>query len=300
MKRTIKTLCLTLMLVAIGNGTAIAQSLKVPAPSPLMTVKQAFALSDISIEYSRPSSKGRSVYGGLVPFGKVWRTGANSSTKITFGEDVTINGTALKAGTYAIYSIPNKDKWNIMFYSDLKLGGDVANYNKANEVLNIEVNTKALRDTVNTFTININDITASKCEIELAWELTSVKFTVAANIDATIMSNIDKSINTDSRPYFQAASYYFENNKDLNLALTWVNKAVDQNPKAFWVMLLKAKIENKLKDTTAAIASANKVIAMAKEAKNDDYVTMAEALISSIRTPAVATPTEAVKPKKKK
>lgn len=295
MKHSIQLLCAFVFAAVSGLS---AQTLKVPAPSPLQTLKQAFALSDISIEYSRPSAKGRVVFGDVVAYGKVWRTGANGATKITFGEDVKVRGVKVPAGAYALYTVPGKDSFQVMLYKDLKLGGDVANYNKANEQISFFVKTGKLTEKVETFTINVAAITASSANIELSWENTVVAFEVVADIDAAIMANIDAAINKDARPYYQAASYYYENGKDMNTALTWVTKATEQNPKAYWVMLLKAKIENKLNDTAAAIISANKVIAMATEGKNADYVKMGEDLIKTIRKPAAIAP--ATEPKKKK
>lgn len=260
-----------------------AQVLKTPAPSPLQTLKQNFALSDISIEYSRPSSKGRAVFGDLVPFDKIWRTGANASTKVTFSEAVEIEGNKVPAGTYALYTIPGKDKWQVLFYKDLKLGGSVNDYKTENELFRISVAVSKLTEKVETFTININDISANTCKIELSWENTKIAFGVVAEIETAIMKNIETVMSTDSRPYYQAANYYYENNKDLKKALEWINKAVEQNPKAYWVALLKAKIELKNGDKTAAIATANKVIELAKEAKNDDYIKMAENLIKDAK-----------------
>ncbi len=266
-----------LMTVGLTNMSA---QVKVPAPSPLQTVKQAFALSEITIEYSRPSVKGRVIYGDVVPFGKTWRTGANSSTKITFGEDVKLEGNAVVAGTYALYTIPNKDSWEIMLYKDLTLGGNVAEYKKENEVLRFTVKPKALNDKVETFSILMSDITSSTANIELNWEKTRVSIAVVSDIDAKIMKSIQTNVIADSRPYFQAASYYYETNKDLNLASEWVDKAIAQNPKAFWMVMLKAKIQVKLKDTAGAITSANTVVTLATEAKNDDYVAQANKLIA--------------------
>lgn len=263
--------------------TADAQQLKVPAPSPAQTLDQAFALSNIKIEYSRPSAKGRTVYGDLVPFGKVWRTGANASTKITFGEDVTIEGKPLAAGTYALYSVPNKDSWDLMFYKDLTLGGNVADYKTENEVLKIQAKPTSLGNPVETFTINVNDITSNTANIALDWEKTRVAFKVTADIESKIMKSIEANVEKDNRPYFQAASYYYDNNKDLNKALEWVNKAAEQNTKAFWILHLKAKIQSKMKDYKGAIATAEQSIALAKEAKNDDYVKMNEKLIEEAK-----------------
>lgn len=275
----LKTLTVASALV-LSASVATAQQFKSPAPSPLQTVKQAFALSDITIEYSRPSAKGRVIYGDIVPFGKVWRTGANGATKITFGEDVKVEGTAVTAGTYALYTVPNKDSWEIMLYKDLTLGGNVAEYKKENEAARFTVKTKALNDKVETFSIDVADVTSTTANIELNWEKTRVAFSVLADIDAKMMKSIETALANDSRPYFQAANYYYETNKDMNKALEFVNKAVDQNPKAFWVLQLKAKIQTKLNDKKGAIASAEQVVVLATEAKNDDYVKQAQKVIA--------------------
>jgi hypothetical protein len=269
--------------VVLFSFSASAQSLKVPAPSPLQTVKQAFALSDITIEYSRPSAKGRLVYGDLVPFGKVWRTGANGSTQITFGENVKLSGKDVPTGTYALYSIPGKEAWEILVYKDLKLGGDVANYKKEDELVRFSVKPTNLNDKVETFTINVANITAKSANIELCWENTKVSFSVEADIDAKIMKNIETTMAKDARPYHQAASYYFDNNKDLNKALEWSTKAVENSPKAYWMWLLKAKIQLKLNNKKGATESATKVVELAKADQNDDYVKMGEKLLSEAK-----------------
>lgn len=259
---------------------AYAQTLKVPAASPTQTLKQNFGVGDIQIEYSRPSVKGRVIFGGLLPYGKIWRTGANGSTKITFSDDVKIEGNEVKAGTYALYSIPNKDAWELMLYKDLSLGGNMADYKVENEILRFKVVPVAYAEKVETFTINLNDITTTSTTLELIWDKIKVPVKITTEIDAKVMKSIEATVVTDTRPYFQAASYYFENNKDLNQALVWVNKALEQNPKAFFMMMLKARIELKLQNKAAAIASAEKTILMAKEAKNEDFVKMAEAFIA--------------------
>ncbi len=271
------------MLLSTLPFMASAQQLKTPAPSPTQTLDQAFALSNIKIEYSRPSMKGRVIYGDLVPFGKVWRTGANASTKITFGDDVKIEGVALKAGTYALYTIPNKDSWEIMFYKDLALGGNVADYKAENEVLRVKAKPTALGNKVETFTINVADITPTSANIELVWEQTRVAFKVTEEIDAAIMASIEKTVIKDSRPYFAAASYYYENDKDQKLALEWADKAFKANPSAYWVAHLKAKIQIKLKDYSGAIATAEQSLALAKTAKDDTYAAMNEKLIAEAK-----------------
>lgn len=266
--------------IAICSLSVQAQQLKVPAPSPAQTVKQNFALGEVSFEYSRPGVKGRVIFGDVVPFGKVWRTGANATTKITFTEDVKLEGNDVKAGTYGLYTIPNKDSWDIMLYKDLTLGGNVAEYKQENEVLRFKVKPTVLANKIESFTINMDNVLPTSATIELLWENTRVPIMVITDIDAKVMKNIDASLTNDNRPYFQAASYYYENNKDLKQALTWVNKATEQNPKAYWIMLLKAKIQYKLADKVGGKASVEKTIVLATEDKNDDYVAMAKKLMA--------------------
>ena len=260
-----------------------AQTLKTPAPSTAQTVKQAFGLGDITLDYSRPSAKGRVIFGDVVPFGKIWRTGANAATKITFSDDVKFEGKDVKAGTYAIYTIPNKTSWEVILYSDVTMGGNTAGFKAENEVVRVVVTPTTLSKNVETFTINLSDVTATSTTLEFVWEKTSVPVKITTDIDTKVMKNIESTMAVDSRPYFQAANYYYENNKDLNQALIWVNKAVEQNPKAFWMTMLKARIELKLNDKKAAIATAEKTVALATEAKNDDYVKMANDLIAEAK-----------------
>jgi hypothetical protein len=279
MLKKLKQLSLTLGFAALA-GVAQAQTLKVPAPSQTQYLKQNFALSEIGIEYSRPSAKGRVIYGDLVPFGKIWRTGANASTKISFGEDVKLEGNAVSSGTYALYTIPGKDSWEILLYKDLTLGGNVGDYKKENEVLRFTVKPKTLNDKVETFSIGVGDLTSNTASIQLDWENTRVSFKVEADIDSKIMKNIENAVINDNRPYFQAANYYYETDKDLIKANEWVDKAIAANPKAYWMVMLKAKIQAKQKDSKGAVSSAEKVIALATEAKDDNYVSQAKKLIA--------------------
>ena len=266
-------------IVALTSSTLSAQ-LKVPAPSPMQSIKQAFALSDITIEYSRPSAKGRVIFGDVVSFGSIWRTGANSTTKITFGEDVKVEGNDVKAGTYGLYTIPNKDSWEIMLYKDLTLGGNVADYKKENEVARFTVKPTSLTEKVETFAINVADITANSANVELVWEKTRAAFKVVADIDSKIMKTIETTIVKDNRPYYQAASYYYDNDKDLKLASEWIDKAIASNPKAYWVVLLKAKIQYKAKDLKGAAITAEQAKVLATADQDDAYIKMAEKIIA--------------------
>jgi hypothetical protein len=262
--------------------SAFAQSLNVPAASPTQTLKQAFGTADISLEYSRPSANGRVIFGNIVPLDKTWRTGANSSTKITFGSDVKLEGNAVKAGTYAIYSVPGKESWDIMLYKDLTLGGNVGDYKTENEVLRFKVKPTKLNDKVESFTMNFDGFKPTATKLELSWENTKVSIGITTDIDATIMKNIEKILINDSRPFYSAATYYYDNNKDMNLAMEWVNKAVSSNPKAYWVQLLKAKIATKLNDKKTAIAAAIECNRLAVEDKDDSYIRQSNELLAEL------------------
>jgi hypothetical protein len=269
--------------IALSTITAHGQQIKMPAPSPSQTVKQAFGLGEITIDYSRPLAKGRVIFGDLVPYGNIWRTGANAATRITFSDDVTFEGRAVKAGTYALYTVPGQQSWDIMLYKDLSLGGNVASYKKDDEVLRVRVTPRANSRMVQSFTINLDNVAPSSATLQLMWERTIVPIKISTDIDSRVMKNIESVMKVeDSRPYFQAANYYYENDKDLNQALTWVNKAIEQN-RAFYVVHLKAKILQKMKNYDAAIEAAQESMSLARDAKSEDYIRLNEKLIANAR-----------------
>lgn len=281
-----KTQSLSAFLLITGLALSIpafSQQLKTPAASPLQTLEQAFGLSNIKIEYSRPSVKDRVIFGDLVPFDKIWRTGANAATKITFGEDVSIEGSKLAAGTYALYTMPGKTSWAILFYKDMDLGGDVENYKKENEALRVTVTPSALSEKVETFTINVGNVTPVSASLEFSWDKTKAACRLSTEIDEKVMKNIESALAKDSRPFYQAANYYYENNKSLDSAFKWVNLAFQNNPKAYWIAHLKAKIQKKMKDSKGAIESAEKSLALAREDKNEDFVKLNEKLIAELK-----------------
>jgi hypothetical protein len=265
-------------LVALSLNS-FAQAVKMPAPSPAQTIKQDFSLSSIEVNYSRPVIKGRTIFGDIVPFGKLWRAGANNPTKITFGEDVKIAGKELKAGSYQLMVIPSAKTWEILFN---KGSNGVFNYHPEEDILKVTVPTIALATSVESFTIQIGQVIANKCEIQISWEKTSASIPVETDIDAKIAASIDKAMSVDSKPYFESASYYFETGRDLKKAFDWATKAADANPAAYWVMHLKAKIQAKLGDKVGAKASALKSMELAKAGKNEDYVSLNQKLIDSL------------------
>lgn len=262
--------------------TAFAQTVRTPQPSTTTTVKQEFALSAIDLSYSRPAVKGRTIFGDLVPYGKVWRTGANGATTITFGEDVTIGGKQVKAGKYGLLSIPDQNQWTLIITKQTDVTSPAA-YKQDQDVVRVNVQPQPLPFSVENFTIMFGNIAASSCELWVMWDKTFVTLPITAEVDSKVMAQIDAAMNKDNRPYFASAMYYMENNKDLNKALDWLTKAAEQNPSAFWVLHQKANCLAKLGKKAEAIATAQKSIAIAKEAKNDDYVKLNEDLIKKLK-----------------
>jgi len=278
-----KQLFLSVLFVATSLVTYAQSSLKLPALSPTAKISQDFSISSIEINYSRPSMRGRKIFGDLVPYGKVWRTGANSATKIKIGEDVEIAGQKIKAGEYALYTIPDKDSWRIILNTGTGNWG-TDGYSKENDVARFTVKPGKLDEDVQTFTINITDITFNTCKIEMVWERTKVVLPVVANNSDAVESNIDKALNhPPTIPYFQAASYYYETNQKTELASSYVNKALEQDPKAFYIWYLKARIEKRLGHNDEAIAAAKKSMEMAKgSAFESDYINNNTKIIDEI------------------
>lgn len=236
----------------------------------------------MEIVYSRPSARGRLVFGDLVPFGQVWRTGANAATKVTFGEDVELGGTTVKAGTYSFYSVPGANEWEIILNKNTGNWGAMG-YDTKDDVVRFKVRPSVLPSSVETFTISVSNIKFSSCTIDLAWERTHVSVPVIANNQERIKTSIDKAINTPSIPYQQAATYYFETNQNLELALDYATKATEKNPKAYWLYMLKARIAKNLGKNDMAREAANKTIEVAKGTPNEaEYVRNAQDLIKTL------------------
>ena len=272
---------LSIIAIALCNFT-FAQTLTTPQPSTTQTVKQNFALSAIELSYSRPNIKGRSVIGNLVPFGKVWRTGANGATTLTFGDDVTIGDKKIPAGKYGLLSIPDKENWTLIITKQTDVTSPAA-YKETEDVVRVNVKAMITANKVETFTIQFANVKSNTCELQLMWENTAVALPISTDVDAKVMSQINNIMTKDNLPYFNAAMYYMENGKDLNQALSWFNKGIDQNPDAFYMYHQKANCLAKLGKKQEAIATATKSIELATAAKNSDYVKLNEDLIKSLK-----------------
>ncbi len=255
--------------------------LKTPAPSPTQTIKQDFGLSNIELSYSRPGVKGRKIFGDVVPFGKVWRTGANNATIITFGDEVTIGGTKVPAGKYGLLTIPDKKTWTIIISKQADVTSP-ADYKQDMDVIRVTADVNSSKSSTESFTIQFANIKPTTCELQIAWDKSQVVLPIATDIDAKIMADIEKAMKADKPPYFQAAMYYMENGKDLNQALAWFNKAAEAQPNAFWVQHQWANCLAKLGQKNEAKAAALRSKELATAAKNDDYVKLNDKLLKEL------------------
>jgi hypothetical protein len=270
-----KNLALSLFL-SLGMIWSMQAQISTPAPSPLGKLEQVVGLTDVHIEYSRPGAKGRTIFGGLVPFDKLWRTGANSATKVTFSEDVVIEGQDLEAGSYALFTIPGENEWTVIFNTDTEQGG-TGNYDEAKDALRVTVKPQESADFVETFTIGVNNITSSSATMNLSWANTKVLVPFTVFTDKQVEESIASAMSGPSaRDYYNAASYYLSEGKDPNQALEWINKHLEMDEPKFWTLLAKSRIQAETGDLKGAIKTAEKSKKMAMEAGYDNYVQMNE------------------------
>ncbi|MAI93228.1 MAG: dihydrolipoamide dehydrogenase [Flavobacteriaceae bacterium] len=271
-----RAIILTLLLFTVNLGFS---QINTPRVSPASEVEQMVGLTEIEIEYSRPSIRGREVFGNLVPFGKVWRTGADNSTKISFDTDVIISGKTIQSGTYSIFSIPNKESWEIIFYSDVELWGVPRDWSENKIVFSSMFDVKKLKksNTVETFTISFNDLTNNDVNMCISWENTSVEIKIEVPTRSMVESDINKVLidNPKSSDYYAAAVFYRQENINPDKALEWINKAIEMNESPrFWQYRQQSLImaaNNKFAD---AVDAAKKSLNLAIEADNQDYIKM--------------------------
>lgn len=274
-------------LLILGSFSLFAQNLKVPTLSPRSEIKQEIGLTEIKISYSRPSAKGRTIFGDLVPYEKMWRTGANASTQLTFTEDVKVGGNPLTAGTYALYTIPGKENWTIIIHKNTKMrsiAGD--RYKKEDDAFRFEVKSISNPLPVETFTIQFTDISTKGCQLMLSWENTVVKFPIEVEVDAKIetqMADLLKEPEKLShRNYFRAAEYYLHNNKDLNTATEWIKTALEKSPKNFRYGLLHAKILAAQAKKGAAMKTIKEAHQWAVDRDNANYIEQTKLFMESL------------------
>lgn len=271
-----------LVLSAFALESSFAQGLKLPAASSNQTITQDLGISQITLSYARPNVKGRKIFGGLESYGAVWRTGANSATTLTFSGDVIINGQTIPAGTYGLFTIPNKNEWTIILNKNAKQWG-AYEYKQADDVLRFSVKPEQTKNKVETFTINFPEVTPTEATLNIAWENTSVSFPIQVNQDAEIMASIDEAMKGEKKPYLAAAQYYLNNNKDLDKALTWADEAVKANPALPYPYYWKAQIQLKKGDKAGAKATAELGKQAAEKAKSDEYIRLNSQIIEKAK-----------------
>lgn len=272
------------MLFALVGFVAEAQVVS-PAPSPAATVSTVVGLTEVKVEYSRPKAKGRKIYGDLVPFGQVWRTGANSGSRVTFGDDVMVGGTNVPKGTYLLLTIPGATEWTLILYKDVSIGGDMSAYDKSKDAARVTVKADKLTEKVETFTIEISDLSENSktANLQIMWENTSVKMPITVDFDSKVMKSIEASTKVNPNNLFQAGVYYFESGKDINQAYKWVSEAATANPNAYWIWYQKARIQKAMGDKKGAMESATASKAAAEKEKNMDYVKLNVDLMSGLK-----------------
>jgi hypothetical protein len=226
--------------------------------------------------------KGRQIFGDLVPFGKVWRTGANQATTITFGDDVMIGGTKVPAGKYGLLTIPGASEWSVIITKQLEVTGPAA-YKQDQDLVRVSVSPHDLPYSIETMTFVFGNVTPSSCDLQLMWDKTLVTLPIKTEVDTKVMAQIDDIMIKDNRPYFSAAQYYMENGKDLNKALEWFNKAIEHNPDAYFIYYQKARCLALMGKKQDAITIAQKSMELARTAKNDDYVALNQKLIATLK-----------------
>ena len=279
-----KSILFVLLLVG-SMSSAFAQQIQMPQASPSAKIAQQVGLSNVTVDYSRPSTKGRKIFGELVPFGEVWRTGANGATLLTFSTDVIISGKNVPAGQYALYAIPNKSEWTMILSKNTKLWGAIG-YDESDDLLRFNVSPNKLSRKYETMEITFADMTDTGANLSIKWETTRVDFRIETEVDEIVMAQIQELvIDTETENpglLYAAANYYYTNKKDMKQAYAWISKSVESDKK-YWTVHLKAKIEATRGMKSEAIASAKESMTLAKEAGNPDYIALNERLIKSLK-----------------
>lgn len=280
-----KSYVLTVLLLLVTCTLGLSQ-IQTPAPSPGAKFTQDVGLIKVDVEYSRPSKKGRVIFGDLVPYGEMWRTGANASTKVTFSDKVTVGGgKELDKGTYALYTIPGQKEWTIIFYSNTSYWGTPEEKDFKEEEVAARFTVPAYKMenvTVETFTIGMDNLKNDGAELYLLWENTYVGIPIKVDTDSKVMAAIKSTMaGPKSGDYFAAARYYHEQGQDQKQALEWVNKCLEMGGDKFWILRLKANIQAELGMYKDAIATAQKSTELAKADGNADYPRMNEKSITA-------------------
>ncbi len=278
MKKTLTSIALIL-----GLTVSAGAQLQTPKASPVAKMEQRVGLTDIKIEYSRPGKNNRVVFGDVVPFNEVWRTGANENTKITTSDALIFGKDTLKAGTYAIFTKPTTDSWELIFYADVTNWGTPEKWDETKVVLRTKAAVTALPNVVETFTISLDNLENESASLNFSWDKTTVSYPFTLLTAQRTLANIKKVMaGPSAADFYGAATYYYTNKLDLKQALEWVNKAIEVNPTAFYMYRTKANIQKDLGDKKAAKETAKAGLVIAEKANNKGYIQLLTALIEEL------------------
>ena len=275
-----------LLLSAIFCYSFISGQIKTPKPSPTATITQKVGVSDISVEYSRPGAKGREIFGGLVSYGKMWRTGANKATKITFNENCVFGGAKVKKGSYSLFTIPGEKEWTVVLNKNTELWG-VGEYDEENQVCSIVAKAINTKDFTESFTIDFGTFQSFSAIMSLKWANTKIDIKIesleAKKIEKQYLELLTKG--PSANDYYNGAKFFADNTSEYEMALEWINTAVKKRPDAFWMQYHKARILKKMGNNKESILVAEGVIELAREKKDDyGYIKRSEDLIKSIKS----------------
>ena len=271
-----------LSLMAASAALAETPKIEFPAASPACTMKQRVGLTDIEISYSRPDVKGRTIFGDVVPFDKVWRTGANKATKIVFSTPVKFSGTEVPAGSYALFTIPGKAEWTVILSKVADQSG-AYKYDEKDDAVRVKVKPIEISRSVETLAINIDDVQPTSSELAIVWDKTKVPVKLEVSYADKLVSQIDAVMASDDKdkPYFQAAAFYYDNNLDLKKAKTWIEAAVKEKD-VYYVVHMQAKILAKMGDKAGALAAAKHSLELATKGNDYAFERMNNELIKSL------------------
>lgn len=260
----------------------ISAQVKLPASSSTQTIKQDFGMGSIELTYSRPGTKERLVFGDLVPYGKLWRTGANEATRLVFKTPVEMGGRKIDTGTYVLYTIPEEETWEVIINRGINNWG-IDGYKETEDIVRFTVPVIKVSAKTETFTMQFANIKPESCELQLMWEKKVIAIPITTNIKDKLKTQIEAAMLSDKKPYWQAAQFYFEYDINLTKALENINKATEENSKAYYMFLYKANIQKAMGNNAGALESSKTSLALAKDAKNDDYVRMNQHLQKQLK-----------------
>jgi tetratricopeptide (TPR) repeat protein len=262
------------------------KKIEFPAASQHSVVKQRVGLTDVEVDYSRPNKNDREIFGGLVPYGKLWRTGANAVTKIKFSNAVTLGGKAIPAGEYALFTIPTADEWTIIISKDPKVQS-AADYKQENDAARLTAKPESISVAIETFTIELADVKGASATLNFLWDKTRVPVKLTTDDVEQVSKQLDAVVSAgtplDPRTAYQAAAFYYDNNKDMTQAAKWIDQALEKNPDAYFMHYKKAQIQANLGNRKEAIASAQKTIDILKknQAPDESAIRNAQQIIDS-------------------